>query len=178
MDISMKAALENEKNENENEQNNVKVASGFEGLLVLLGIGIVLSPIRLVTELYSTYLPIFTDGTWDKITSMNSLSYDPYWGTLVIIELIANVVFLFLAIHLLQLYFKKKAIFVKWYLIVATLSTTFILADAYIVAFVYPTIDFASTDNMTNFASSLIALLLWAPYLYRSQSAKNTFVND
>lgn len=72
MDISMKAALENEQNENENEQNNVKVASGFEGLLVLLGIGIVLSPIRLVTELYSTYLPIFTDGTWDKITSMNS----------------------------------------------------------------------------------------------------------
>lgn len=149
---------------------------GFEGLLLLVGLGIVISPIRIISGFISTYPPIFTDGTWDSITSMNSLKYDPYWGTLITVEIIANLVFIFLTLFLTILFFKKKATFPKWYFISAFAFLSFTLTDSYVVSWIYPATEFISDDLIRNVGSSIVSLLLWVPYLFKSERANNTFI--
>jgi uncharacterized membrane protein len=148
---------------------------GFDGLLLLLGLGIVISPFRKVGELLSTYPPLFSDGTWDSVTSINSLSYDPYWGTIITIKILSNLVFILSSSFLLFLYFKKKAIFPKWYFINAFSLFVFLVMDSYIVSWIYPTVEFLSQDSIQAFTLSFIPLLLWSPYLFKSERANNTF---
>lgn len=148
----------------------------FEGLLLLVGLGVVISPFRVIIDFLSTYPAIFTDGTWDAITSINSLKYDPYWGTLLTIEIVANFIFIFLTLYLLLLFFKKKATFPKWYFISALSFVLFTLMDSYVVSWIYPSIDFISDDLIKSIGGSIGSLFLWTPYLFYSERANNTFI--
>ena len=49
---------------------------GLGGWLVLVGIGVVISPIRLLVTLVPTYKPIFEGGTWEAITTVGSEAYE------------------------------------------------------------------------------------------------------
>lgn len=148
----------------------------FAGLLLLVGLGVVISPFRIIIDFVSTYPPIFTEGTWDSITSMNSLNYDPYWGTLITVEIIANLVFIFLTFFLLFLFFKKKSIFPKWYFICALATFLFALTNSYLVSWIYPSIELWSEDTIRHMISGLVSIFVWTPYLFTSQRAKNTFI--
>jgi len=54
------------------EDNRLK---GLGGWLILVGIGVVLSPIRLLGLIIQVYKPIFEDGTWEALTTVGSESY-------------------------------------------------------------------------------------------------------
>jgi hypothetical protein len=47
---------------------------GLGGWLILVGIGVVISPLRLLAELSKVYLPMFNDGTWEALTTPTSES--------------------------------------------------------------------------------------------------------
>jgi hypothetical protein len=42
---------------------------GLGGWLILVGIGVVLAPVRLLITLVKTYKPIFEDGIWEALTT-------------------------------------------------------------------------------------------------------------
>jgi len=148
----------------------------FAGLLILVGLGVVINPFRIIIDFFSTYPPIFTEGTWDSITSMNSLNYDPYWGTLITIEIIANLVFIYLTLFLLFLFFKKKSTFPKWYFICALATVLFTLINSYLVSWIYPSLALWSEDTIKHIAGGVVSIFIWTPYLFISERAKNTFI--
>ncbi len=69
---------------------NQNEPAGLGGWLILVGIGVVLSPIRLLISSAITYFPIFSDGTWQAVTTVGSEFYHPFWGPLLLSEIIFN----------------------------------------------------------------------------------------
>ncbi|WP_448547483.1 DUF2569 domain-containing protein [Thalassotalea fusca] len=147
------------------------------GWLILVAIGIVISPIRLIYHLGTTYPSIFVDGTWEALTTKGSEFYSPIWGPFLVGEIAVNIILVLLGAYLIFLLFAKRASLPKWYLGLALFSTVFILIDAYMVTLVVPDMEVFDAETMKEFGRSLFSLLIWSPYLFYSQRAKDTFIN-
>ena len=64
---------------------------GLGGWLILVGIGTVVAPFRLILLVAVTYIPIFEDGTYAALTTVGSEFYQPVWAPLLIGEIVFNV---------------------------------------------------------------------------------------
>lgn len=149
-----------------------KVPWRFEGWLLLLAFGILVSPFKLSFNFWNVYRPIWNDGTLHDIMVTASLGFK----LVIISEIVANVVFLGLSTFLIYLFFKKKAAFRTWYFIVAASSMAFLIANSLVIILVFPNIPVVGADILKSLLSSSIALFIWAPYLFKSERSRNTFV--
>lgn len=149
-----------------------KVPWSFDGWLLLLAFGIIVSPFKLSFNFWKTYSPIWNDGTLHDIMLTASLGFK----LVIISEILANLVFLGLSVFLMFLFFKKKAVFITWYFYIAASSMTFFIVNSLIVILVYPNIPVVGSELIKALISAAIALFVWGPYLYKSERSKNTFV--
>lgn len=144
----------------------------FGGWLFLLGFGITISPLRILSDIFNTYPTMFTDGTLEDVIENASFAFI----SLVATEFIANIIFVILSLVLVFLFYKKKSIFPKWYLITAIATLSFIVIDNLIISSMFPEIEFMTVDTIKVITGGLIALLVWSPYLFISERSKNTFI--
>jgi len=84
-----------------------KERKGLGGWLAIVGLGVVGGPIQLAYSVLPMYYDIFTDGTWEDVTTEGSASYNSIWGPFLIFELTFNVVFMLFGCYLIYLYFTK-----------------------------------------------------------------------
>lgn len=147
------------------------------GWLIIVAIGVILSPLRLIHLVGTTYPSIFSDGTWEALTTVGSEAYSPIWGPFLIGEITVNLIMILLGLYLAYLFFTKKTALPKWYFGLALFSTIFILLDSYMVTLVIPDTEVFDSETLKEFGRSLVSLLVWSPYLLFSQRAKDTFVN-
>jgi len=96
-----------------NENNELK---GLSGWLVLVGIGVVFSPIKLLFTYVPLYKPIFEDGTWEALTTVGSEVYNSLWAPLLIGEITFNSLIFAASICLIYLFFSKHYLFPKLYI--------------------------------------------------------------
>lgn len=149
---------------------------GLSGWLILVCIQLIASPIRLVTYVSQTYPPLFRDGTWEKLTTPGPLPYHPFWGPLLISEVVVNLVFIGVGIVLLVLFFNKSWRFPRVYVTFLVSNLAFITVDALAVKIVVPEIPLLDGDTMREFLRSVVAAMIWIPYVLSSKRVKNTFV--
>lgn len=156
--------------------NEVKVPRDIGGWLILVALGIVFAPLRILYFLSTTYPPIFTDGTWEALTTETSEAYSPIWGPYLLSEIVVNLALVGASFYLVFLFFTKKSNFPKWYAGLAVFSAIFILLDAYMVTLVVPDMPMFDAETAKEFGRSLVSCLVWTPYLFLSQRSKETFV--
>ena len=154
-----------------------EVRSGLGGWLILVGLGVVFSPLRISVEVLRTYLPIFNDGTYDTLSTPGTDAYIPIWSTLIWGEISVNTVIFVASLYLAYLYFSKKSLFPKFYTWIAVGSLTFILLDAVLIKVVLPNEPIFDPDTIKEVARSGIVVLVWVPYMMLSKRVKATFVN-
>jgi ABC-type multidrug transport system permease subunit len=157
-------------------ENTETKARDIGGLLILVAIGVVMSPLRILYFLSTVYPSIFTDGTWEALANEASPTYLPLWGPLIIGEIIVNAVVLLASLYLAFLFFNKKSEFVYWYAGIALFSLAFILADAYMVTLIIPEIPMFDKETTSEVLKALVSCLVWMPYLIFSKRSKETFV--
>ena len=162
------------KKEKSNEKNELK---GIKGWLILVGIGVVLSPFRLLFDLSQIYLPLFQDGTWEQLTSPSSEGYNSAFSLLLVGELLFNLMIIVASFYLIYLFFAKKASFPKLYIILMLLTMIFIPLDALLISTLFPDIEVFDPDTMREILRSIIVGLIWIPYMLLSKRVKATFVN-
>lgn len=149
---------------------------GLGGWLILVGIGVVISPIRLLVTFIPSYKPIFEDGTWEALTTVSSEVYDPLWGPLLIGEIAYNSIMVAASAYLIYLFFSKHYLFPKIYIAIVTVSLVFIPLDAWLVTKVLPTEPMFDPETTKEFVRVLIVGIIWVPYMLISKRVKATFV--
>jgi hypothetical protein len=111
---------------------------GLGGWLILVGIGVVISPLRLLATLIPLYAPLLEDGVWEALTTQGSELYTPYLGALLISEVAYNLIMLAACIYLVYLFFSKHDLFPKIYIAIVAASLIFIPLNAWTGTLVFP----------------------------------------
>ncbi len=149
---------------------------GLGGWLILVGIGVVITPLRLGAVLFMTYPPMFESGLWDTLTTPGSQDYLPYFGAFLIFEIGVNLAFMLLGVYLALLYFTKSYRFPMTYIAFMGANLFFILADAWLGSLVIPELPMFDPDTTRELARTAIAAAIWIPYMRLSARVKATFV--
>ena len=148
------------------------------GWLILVGIGVVLSPFRLLLNTIPVYKPLLQSDIWDALTNPDSAAYHPLWGPLLIGEITFNVGLFLASLYLIYLFFTRHWLFPSFYIGIVLTSLVFIPADAWLVSIVLPQEPMFDPDTIKEFVRTLIGALIWIPYMLMSQRVKVTFVKD
>ena len=147
----------------------------FGGWLLSPSIGVILGPLLVIVTLFTAFLPIFTGGTWEALTNVSSEFYLPYFGSLMVAELVFDLALLVVSVYLAYLFFNKRSSFPKWYAGITVFSLVFLLVDAFAISVVVcvPVID---VETIKALIPPLLGLFIWVPYLYKSKRSKETFI--
>lgn len=155
---------------------NSEKYEGLNGWLILLGIGIAVSPIRQLVKTIQLFQPIFTDGTWEFLTTKGSEAYHHLWAPLLIGEVIYNVAIVFASVYLAFLFFTKHYRFPAVYIWIFVITLFVIPFDSWLFTFIDPHEPIFDPETTKEFAVLLITGLIWTPYLLISKRVKATFV--
>ena len=149
---------------------------GLGGWLILVGIGVVVGPFRLAAEFVPLYYSIFTDGTFEVLTTQGSEAYNPMWGPLLVFETIFNSLIILASCYLIYLYFSKHYLFPKVYITIVLFSLVFIPVDAWLASFVLPDEPMFDPATTKELAKTIFTAVIWVPYMLISKRVKVTFV--
>jgi len=153
-----------------------KDLEGLGGWLILVGLGIVLSPLKIIALIFPTYSEIFSNGSWELLTTSGTEVYNPFWGPILIGEISINGVLVIAWLFIAFLFFTKKKAFSKWYIGILLFTLAFILIDALAIKLVMPNEPVFDPGTIKEFGRSLIVTLIWVPYMLVSKRVKATFV--
>jgi hypothetical protein len=153
-----------------------KNLKGMHGWLILIGIGLVVSPIKLAMEVVPLFYNIFTDGSFEYLTTPGTDSYHPLWKPLLIFEAIYNLTIILASIFVSYLFFTKHYRFPKAYIILAILPIILIPLDAWLGSFVVKDEPMFDTSTLKEFVTSIFSAMIWIPYMIVSKRVKATFV--
>ncbi len=149
---------------------------GISGWLILVAIGVIFGPVRLLYTYIPLYKSIFEDGTWEALTTVGSEVYNPYWGMLLIGEMMFNSLLVVACIYLIYLFFSKHYLFPKVYIGIVVASLIFIPLDAWIVTMIFPDVPMFDPETTKEFVRTLFAGVIWIPYMLVSKRVKATFM--
>jgi ABC-type multidrug transport system permease subunit len=156
----------------EKEEKNLE---GIGGWLILVAIGIVVAPIRLIIVMTETYRDIFSTGAWEVLTNPSSESYNDLLGPIIIGEIAINIAIIIFLFYMAYLFFCKKSGFPKLFIGIAVFTLVFIIADAFVVKLVIPSEPVFDPDTVRELVRSLVAVVVWVPYMIVSKRVKATF---
>ncbi|MEQ8789185.1 MAG: DUF2569 domain-containing protein [Pirellulaceae bacterium] len=148
---------------------------GLGGWLILVGIGLAITPFRLGAVIFLIHVPLFTNGTWEVLTSPGSPQYHPLWAPLLIFEVLTNVAFIVTYLVVGYLFLSRSRFFPRTYITVACINLFFIIFDAWACSFVLQGDSIFDPDTTREIVRSLISAAIWIPYMLVSKRVKNTF---
>lgn len=150
---------------------------GISGWLILVALGLIITPIRIIFLIITTYSEIFSNDAWSVLTTPGSDVYHPLWGGFIITELVFNIGLLLASFYLLYLFFTKKSLFPKWYIGILIFNILFVVVDILAFKIIVPHEPAFDSDAVRDFIRAIVAAFIWIPYMLMSQRVKNTFIN-
>ena len=153
-----------------------KNLEGLGGWLVLVGLGIIISPLRIIVQAFPIYSEMFSNGSWAVLTTPGTEAYDPLWAPILFGEMAINGGLALVWIFIAFLFFSKKKAFPKWYIGILLFTLSFILVDALVIKSVLPNEPVFDAETIKEFGRSLVVTLIWVPYMLISKRVKATFV--
>ncbi len=146
---------------------------GLGGWLILVGLGVTLSPFRILWGLSKT-LPSYGAATWASLTTPGAANYDPAWAPILMFELIGNIGLVVFYGLLIWLFFRRMRQFPTVFIWVTALGWIFFTADELLAGLV-PAVD--EPTNWPGLLRQVLVALIWIAYMRRSRRVRNTFVN-
>ena len=150
------------------------VKSGLGGWLILVGLGVIISPFYILTVI-PEFLPIFQDNMYDELVSAA-----PLFGLFLWTEIVVNLIIFLGSIYLIFLFFAKKTFFPKFYIWFVFGSLAFVIVDAIVGGMLFkemlPDEPFFDSETIKEIARGLITTIIWVPYMMVSKRVKATFV--
>lgn len=149
---------------------------GIGGWLIIVAIGITLSPFVVAVQLYQMYQPLFENGSFVMLTDPVYTSYIPSFETLIYAEIGINGLLILASLYLIYLFYTKHYFFPKLYIILAVFYPFFLIADSWAVNVVMPDEAIFDKETVSQIAQTTLSAIIWTSYLLMSERVKNTFV--
>ncbi len=146
------------------------------GWLVLVGIGIFLSPFRYGYFMWKTYSPLFEPNVWEILTDERSEYFTPYLLPLTLSEMVVNGFILLLGIYLIYLFSTQHYLFPKVFIFSYLFNLGFIFLDVSAFYLIMPKEELFDKEMLRDLIYLLIACAIWIPYMLVSKRVKKTFV--
>ena len=148
-----------------------KELNGLRGWLILVGIGVLVAPLKTGAVLINTFLPIFSHGMWAILTNPASNAYHPLWGPYILSEVITNIGLFFASSYMILLFFKKSKSFPKWFMAISVLSLLIIFVDTFAIKLILPGKPVVNLAFMRNISSAFADMFdLGSVYAYFKES--------
>jgi hypothetical protein len=151
---------------------------GLGGWLILVGLGVVIAPVKLLVTYVPVYVLIFEEGCWDALTTVCLEAHNPLLGPLLIGELAFYSIMGVALIYLVYLFFFKHYQFPKVYIGTLVILLIFRPFDAWLWAKVLPGEPIFDPKTAKEFMGALIGVAIWVPYMLISKRVKATFVEN
>jgi hypothetical protein len=143
---------------------------GLSGWLILVGLGLVISPFAILATTLSTHLPFFSDSRYQAF-----LASHLGLAALIDFEVITNIVFVIGLVALNYLFFTKRRSFPTYMILYLASHFAVILMDAFAAHALLPNASLAGSYK--SIAQSFFGALIWIPYMLVSRRVKATFVH-
>jgi hypothetical protein len=141
---------------------------GLSGWLIVVGLGLVLGPIRIVSLIYTVNLPFLFGHNNQPLLA----SY-PATELLVSAEVVMNFLFVIILLFLNYLFFARKRIFPAW-MIAYRILNLFLLTINHILFLVFAPLN-GSSRGVSSIVRSILGACILIPYLLVSRRVKATF---
>jgi len=158
-------------------QNEEKSVSGIGGWLILVVIGLIISPIRVGNLLITTYAPIFSDGAWEALTTPGSETYHVLWAPLLIFEIVGNLGIIVLAVLTLWHLLMKSKRTPRLAITYQSWMVLFVAIDFFAADLIPAVAAYDDTDSKKELMRGLFSAAIWIPYFFVSKRVKATFVH-
>jgi hypothetical protein len=147
------------------------------GWLILFGIGLVFSPLKMLVDLY--HAPAYmNDVIWSNLFDFDNSSKHMLIGIVMAVELIFNCLQLVFLTFILILFFKRRTLFPPFAIAFYVFTMFFLISDTWVVSLLSSTKDTFEDqrDTIKNITRSILSVVIWVPYLLFSKRVKQTFV--
>ena len=150
--------------------------AGLGGWLVIVGIKLVMGALIVLSTILTTGRA-FSLPVWQTMTTLGSQFYQPWWGVLIVFELLCQMTALALCLTAGYLFFNKRKLFtsvMKFYLlfILGFMVVDHVLASTLIKSGNYT--DSAKANG--KLFGNLLGCIIWIAYLRSSRRVKATFI--
>src|SRR5258706_5003529 len=152
-----------------------RTLSGLGGWLILVGIGLIPGPLRLLLNMSRTW-GCFSLLKWQALTNPRGIPYQPVWGPLLTFELLGQLSILIFSFLVLLLFFQKRLIFPRWFIALLVLNAFFVVTDTIGVQFLKVSPPTAPTDPSRGLMQVIVGCGIWIPYMCKSRRVKATFI--
>lgn len=163
--------------EHSDSNENIQYLTGLGGWLILVAIGLILTPIRIGLYIYGLYTEIILTGGWEALTTEGTEFYTPYFDILMIFETALNFLLGVASIYALFLFFNKKKAFPNFFIGIVVFTIAFIIVDALVASYLFSDIKAFDEETLRELGKGILAGMIWVPYMKVSIRVKNTFVN-
>jgi Protein of unknown function (DUF2569) len=155
-------------------EGSVPEPKGLGGWLILVAIGVSITPLSIVLSLVRTG-PTYAASTWASLTTPGGNAYNALWAPTLLFELVVNVALLVFGSLQLWTFFRRKRLFPALFVVFVCARLAFDLLDT-LLAQTIPAIADRAEVNWDTSLRTLLYGVLWTAYMFRSRRVKNTFV--
>ena len=149
---------------------------GIGGWLILVVIGLLISPIRAAHFLITTHWPIFRDGAWPVLTTPGTEAYHALWAPLLAFEIVGNLGSIALAFATLWLLMRRSRRTPVWAICWLLWTTAFVVVDFFAADLIPAVAAQSDPDSIKELVRSVVSAAIWIPYFLVSERVKATFV--
>ncbi len=151
------------------------------GWLILVGIGIVISPLALTYEVFKLYYDELSVNYFFFYFDKTSEYYEPLQGYYVLVGNLGNMFLIVASVFLIILFFKRKASFRTYYCGYRIFNLIFLILDLILIyAFADNPISTEDKILMRTETAAVVKMFIqsaiWIPYVWFSDRSRHTFV--
>ena len=148
--------------------------TGLGGWLILVGIGAVVTPIRLAVSLVQTG-PTYSASSWARLTSPGTSAYHPLWAPALLFELLGHIVLFVFSMLLVWQFFRRRPWFPALFVLFILSRTVFLVLDGVFVRLI-PALADQADPAWTPQWQAVAVSVIWVSYMFRSRRVQNTFM--
>ena len=148
---------------------------GLRGWLILIGIGVLFSPLMLARHLLDIIRNVFLSDAWSATTTAGSPAYHRLWAPFISAEVVVTVLSLIVVIVMVPMFFSKKKIFPKVYIWLHVFTLIFVVADAFALQMIRPDLPIFDPATAKEVGRCVFTVCVWVPYMMVSTRVASTF---